>query len=480
MELHEYVRVIRSQWIGVAFVVLFTMALAVAYVFLQPKVYAADASGLVSAGATEDSALASVKDELAKSRAVSYADIAASRATAQRVVEALELDDDPETLVTQIDVENPVDTVLVRITARASTARDAQVLADAWVEALASRVAEVENPRGAKRAGLRVVPIESAALSTEPISPRPVLDLAIGLVLGLLLGAAYAIVRNLLDRRLRTPEDVAGRFDINVVAEVPMFRVAGSHQRVQFALDPKGTSSHRGAGEAFRKLRSNLTYRYVGDPPRVIVVTSPKAGDGKSTVSINLAAAIAATGEPVVLVDADLRGPSVAESLGLVEGVGLTDVLVGGSPLAQALQELHACDDLKVLGAGRVPPNPSELLGSKAMGAVLDELGRSAMVIVDAPPLLPVTDAAVLTARSDGALVVISAGRTAEQDLGAALAQLEGVNGRALGVIINRTSRGYYAGHSSSHQSDEVGRRPVDGQLEERPEPSERPGAEHL
>lgn len=481
MELRNYARTVRRHWVGVLVVVLCTVAAAAAYMAVQPTVYAANASGFVSAGATGDPALASVNDQLAKSRAVSYVDIASSRATAEEVREDLGLDEDPATLVTRISVENPVDTVLVKITARAETARDAQALADAWVDALASQVAEIEDPRGRQRAGtLRVVPIEAAALPTEPISPRPVRDLAIGLALGLLLGAVYAIARELLDRRLRSAEDVAERFDVNVVGTVPVFDGAGRgpRDRVQFEMEPGGLSGDHAAGEAFRKLRSHLRYMDVDDPPRVIVVTSPKAADGKSTVSINLAAAVAASGEPVVLVDADLRGPSVADSLGLVEGVGLTDVLVGRTTVLQALQKVPVGENFRVMAAGRVPPNPSELLGSDVMGAVLEELGRSALVILDAPPVLPVTDAAVLTARADGALVVVSSGRTVDHELRAALDQLEGVHGRVLGVIINRVPRGeahqgyYPTRHQHDVPAEDARLRRVDGQAWERPQPS--------
>jgi capsular exopolysaccharide synthesis family protein len=288
-------------------------------------------------------------------------------------------------------------------------------------------------------------------------------DLALGLALGLLLGAAYAVARDLLDRRLRTAEDVADRFDVTVVGAVPTFD--GRAESPSLVPSLQHPVVDRVAGEAFRKLRSNLTYMDVDDPPRSIVVTSPKAGDGKSTVAVNLAAAVAASGEPVVLVDADLRHPSVAESLGLVEGVGLTDVIVGRIPLQEALQTVRTGDDdFKVLAAGRVPPNPSELLGSKVMGGVLETLLRSALVILDAPPLLPVTDAAVLSRRADGALVVISAGRTVDNELGAALAELGGVHGRVLGVILNRVPRGedtgsYYTYHRAEEQPPEP-RRP--------------------
>src|SRR5262249_47459695 len=153
----------------------------------------------------------------------------------------------------------------------------------------------------------------------------------------------------------------------------------------------------------FRKLRTNLAYMDVDNPPRVIVVTSPKQSDGKSTVAANLAAAIAIGGQQVTLIDGDLRRPTVADSLAIVAGARLTAVLMGRAPPDEVMQDRPDVPGMRVLASGAIPPNPSELLGSKAMQSLVSELAQDAMVIIDAPPLLPVTDAAVLTRSADGA-----------------------------------------------------------------------------
>jgi capsular exopolysaccharide synthesis family protein len=182
----------------------------------------------------------------------------------------------------------------------------------------------------------------------------------------------------------------------------------------------------------------------------VIVVTSPRQSDGKSTVAANLAAAIALAGQPVTLVDGDLRRPTVAESLGLVDGAGLTDVLVGSVRPAEVIQDHPDVPGLRVLASGAIPPNPSELLGSKAMNALIHELAAEAMVIIDAPPLLPVTDAAVLTRSADGALLVVSHAGTLDSELSASLAHITAVHGHTLGLVFNRMKRsagsGVYGG----------------------------------
>ena len=350
----------------------------------------------------------------------------------------------------------PPDTVLIKITARAGSPQEAQELADAWVAALAGQVEEIEDPSGSNtRTAPQVIPVESAALPTTPVSPNPQRNFALGLVLGLLLGFGYAMIRNVLDRKLRTTESVTGRFPVSVVGLIPTADVLSREkgERAQVALEsaraPRDKSS---AGEAFRKLRTNLMFMDVDNPPRVIVVTSPRPGDGKSTVALNLSMALAASGEKVVLVDADLRRPAVATALGLVEGAGLTEVLAGRLDLDDALQ-VHADEpNLSVLAAGRVPPNPSELLGSQAMRVLVEKLSQQAYVILDAAPLLPVTDAAVLSTNADGALIVITAGRTVDHELATALHHVEAVRGRTLGVILNQVPRKgasayYYSGY---------------------------------
>ena len=202
MELSDYLRVLRAHWTGVVALILASIAAAAVFNLTQPKVYAANATGFVSAGNDSNPALGSVADTLAKSRAKSYVDIAQSRATAQGVIDELSLKASPSALIGNISVDQPLDTVLIKITARASTPIESQQLADAWVKALEKQVAQVENPSGKGKAALKVVPIEAAALPTAPISPRTKLNLLIGLVIGVLLGLAYALVRNQLDRRL--------------------------------------------------------------------------------------------------------------------------------------------------------------------------------------------------------------------------------------------------------------------------------------
>ncbi|GAP54493.1 tyrosine-protein kinase YwqD [Arthrobacter sp. Hiyo6] len=167
------------------------------------------------------------------------------------------------------------------------------------------------------------------------------------------------------------------------------------------------------------------------------MVTSSMQAEGKSTVTANLAVTMAAAGENVVVVDGDLRRPTLTDVFNLVPGAGVTDVLSGTADLDDVLQPWGALPNLSVLGSGRIPPNPSELLGSRAMKNMLQALAQNATVLIDAPPLLPVTDAAVLSRIADGAIVVIRAGKTTQVELENSLGNLQKVRGRVLGAVLN-------------------------------------------
>ena len=211
-----------------------------------------------------------MNDQLAKSRATSYVDIAKSRATAQAVIDDLRLYASPASLVGAISVTQPRDTVLLKVTANAGTPQEAQRLADAWVRALAPQVQAIENPEGVEQAGVpQVLPIEAAALPTAPISPRRTLNLALGALLGLMLGLGYALLRHTIDRKLRTKEDIQARFGVSVVGSIPVADALAhdpTGRRASPSTPKDGPGAFGPAAEAFRKLRTNLMFMDVDNP----------------------------------------------------------------------------------------------------------------------------------------------------------------------------------------------------------------------
>ena len=463
MEFKDYVRIMLAHWVGVVLLVLAGVAGAAAYNVTQPKVYEASATGIVSNGKAENTGDASVGDGLARTKVTSYAAIATSSNTAQQVLDDIQANGadpayaklqglNPSGLTAKISVSQPLDTALITIHARDTDPARAAALANAWVAALAQQVSELERVDPATDpTGLRLTAYGSSQGASQ-VLPRTNLNLAVGLLLGLVLGFAYAMIRHQFDRRLRSAQEVEKQFGVPVIGLVPQ----SGHMRkddgraLTLAVTGSNASASASTAEAFRKLRTNLAFMDVDNPPRVIVVTSPKQSDGKSTIAANLAAAIAIGGQPVTLIDGDLRRPTVADSLAIIDGAGLTDILVGRVRSEEVVQDHPDVPGLRVLASGAIPPNPSELLGSQAMKHLIEELSKDAMVIIDAPPLLPVTDAAVLTRSADGAIIVVTHGGTLDSELQASLNHISTVHGRTLGIVFNRMRRsassGFYGG----------------------------------
>ncbi|WP_062071331.1 polysaccharide biosynthesis tyrosine autokinase [Demequina sediminicola] len=441
MELSDYGKALRAHWIAIVLVTVACALLAYLFTTTQPRVYTSNASAIITTGVSEDINQALIGDNYAKSRVQSYVDIGSSRTVAEYVIEDLGLDASPESLVGQVSVTNPEDTAVLLVTANAGTPEDAQALAQSWVDGMAVAVSLLENdvsdPADVPDADgsiVRLQSLDSATLPGAPSSPNVRFTVALGLLVGLILGITYALVRASLDRRLRTPASIAKEFTLPVIGTIP--HDASIAKRGVASATPDFATD-----ESIRELRTNLQFMDVDNPPRILTVTSPLPGDGKSTATIKLAQAIAESGQKVIVVDGDLRRSKIVEYLDLVQGAGLTDVLVGRAQVEDVLQPYGATGNLWVLGSGSTPPNPSELLGSSTMRETLRKLDASAMVLIDAPPLIPVTDAAILTARTDGALVVVRAGRTTIDILDRALASIDKVRGRALGVILTGMAR---------------------------------------
>ncbi|KYH44494.1 polysaccharide biosynthesis tyrosine autokinase [Branchiibius sp. NY16-3462-2] len=460
MRIDEYYRILRRHWKVIIAATLAAIAVMFVWDLFQPRVYQASSSGYVTAGPSQNLSEASFGDQLAKSRATSYVDVAQSRAVAERVIDDLNLQTTPAALINQISVEQPTDTVLLRISANASSPEQAQAIANAWVKALAAQVKQIE---GSSANSLRVDVVDPAQLPSSPVSPNTKLDLIIAGIVGLLAGIGLAMVRSQMDGRLRDPNKVREQFGVPVLGSVPQnSQLSKSEQRIPIVVGEGVRTDTEGliTAEAFLKMRTSLQYMNVDRTLRVIVVSSPNPDDGKSTVAANIAASVALSGERTLLVDADLRRPSVATGFGLLDGAGLAEVLAHRVDLADVLQEAPETPNLSVLAAGLTPPNPSEMVGSKAMKALLDDLSQEYFVVIDAPPLLPVTDAAILGTQVDGVVVVITAGKTLDHQLETSLRSLREVHADILGVVMNkltqRDMQSYYGSGYGTYYGREV------------------------
>jgi succinoglycan biosynthesis transport protein ExoP len=429
MELRDYFRILRKRaWLITAATLLCAGAATGASLATTP-VYQGTAKLLVvaktdPAGGTS-SALegAMLSQQLVKS----FAQILESRATAET---ALRLDPQPFTprqLQGKINAEPVTDTLLIDLSVEDNDPARAKRLTNSVARAFTMTVPDLQGG-----SALRVSLVEPALRPIEPIRPRTRLNVALGLLLGAMLGFGVAFLREFLDRSVKSPEELETAAGAPVVGTIPPFK-AGK-QPIPVAEQPRTA-----AAEAFRKLRTNFAFLSVDRQNLCCVVTSPSAADGKSTVAANLAIALAQAGQRVALVDADLRKPTVHKLFGLQQRVGTTTVLLDQAGVHDAIQFLGP-NMPAVLTSGQLPPNPSELLGSRRMEALLAELrGAYEIVLIDCAPVLPVTDPMVVSRFADGILMIARAGTTTRDQAQAATGACSKAGAAVFGTVLNAT-----------------------------------------
>lgn len=440
MTLQDYIALTRRHITTLVLFLGVGIAIGAAWVLLKAPVYQASATAYVATNSGSSVGEAYSGTLLAQTKAKGYVPIVTSRQVASRVIEKLGLPDSPSALASRISATVTTDSNLIVVQATAGSPQAASDLANATVAAAADEVKKVETTVKSGSAAsttppVALVPLESAAMPTSPISPRPLRDISLAGLVGLLLGYGVALLKNLQDTRIRSREDAETATGSSVIGTIPR---SDALQRVSVLQLREQRDFH--TAEALRQLRTNLRYVDVDHSPSSIVITSPRQGEGKSTIALSLATLIADSGEPVVLIDADLRRPAIGRFMGLDGTLGLSQVLAGSVEFADVIQAT-AQPNLVVLCAGETVPNPSELLGSQRMKQLIDKLAASHRVILDAPPLLPVTDAAVLTHHADGALLVLTSNESKREHVHAAVRALDAVQGRLLGVVLNNVNR---------------------------------------
>lgn len=452
MDLRDYLRVLRTRWVLIAACALVTLGFAAMLTIRATPEYASSARLFVSTSGSTGTAEANQGGQFSLQRVKSYADLLTGQEIARRVVDQLDLGDSPAALAGQISASSKLDTVILTVTVTDPDPKRAQKLADAVADVFVAYVAELETPPGKDEATIKATVVDPASKPGSPVSPQPTRNLALGLILGLLLGAGAAVLRETLDTTIKSARQ------LEELVPAPML---GAISFDSDAVDtPLITSldTYAPRAEAFRVLRTNLQFIDPDVDRRVFVITSSLPGEGKTTTAVNLALALAEGGEKVAIVEGDLRRPKVAEYLRLESAVGLTTVLIGKLPLEDVLQSTPT-EGLDVLTSGATPPNPAELLKSSAMASVIASLRESHdIVLIDAPPLLPVTDGALLAAQADGALLVVRHGKTTTDQVSLAVDRLEAVGASPVGVILNMTPAkgggGYGYGYGYGYAPD--------------------------
>ena len=299
-----------------------------------------------------------------------------------------------------------------------------------------------------------VVPIEAAVVPANPIRPKPLTTTGLGAVLGLLLAGGVVFLIEYMDDTIRTPEDIERILKLPVIGYIGEIAVGtGEAVDVHVLKHPRSPVS-----EAFRSLRTNLEFTNVDRSLKKILVTSSGPGEGKTMISVNLASIIAQGGKKVLLLDADMRRPRIHKIFGVSNRVGLSTLFRGNATVRSVMKPVDGMSDVFLITSGSLPPNPAELLASAKMDSILEEAGLLVdVIIVDSPPSL-VSDFQVLATKLDGVLMVIQPGHTHADAAFAMLEQLGRVDGRGLGVVLNKIPRNnYYGGYQHYYYPSKKG-----------------------
>jgi capsular exopolysaccharide synthesis family protein len=487
--IRDYIRVLRARWLVIALTVGVALAIGIAYCVLRDPVYSAttkiefrgdDADfDVVSPGVVQT-------DLTPEKSAAAQANVVTSNAVLEAVQRHGYADLSTDELRNRVDVSVEADSNLVAIEASAPEARAAADLAETFAQETRAASRRQNRARFARQADaleaaldrghldpitkgnykatiarLRTlanvadpVTIASPAeVPDDPSAPQPVRDLLLAGVLGVLVGVGLAYMRNALDRRVRDSREIQAEIGYPLVGYVPdeILGLAGASRNGVDSAEKVETQDEL---EAFRIIRTNV--QFLGDRHiSSLVVTSPVAEEGKSTVAAGYAYASAAAGHRTLLVDCDLRRPVLGDRFGVEAAPGLSDVLAGNVELADALRSIpvhsaESADPLSLIPAGASVFQPSEMIGSDRFARFLDEVEKTYdAVVFDSAPLLPVGDTRELVVRVDAILVCVRMEQTTSDQVGRAKEVLERLPNRAVGLVITGVTRGredgYYA-----------------------------------
>lgn len=444
MELSDYIRILRKNWLVVLTLTALGLIAATVFTLTRTPVFESSSTVFVSTQAGGTTAELQQGSNFAQARMNTYVGLATAPIVLDPVIERLDLPTSAEALAGSIQASVALNSTLITVVASDADSRRAAAVANAVADSLSTIVPQLEPSANDGTSPVRLTRVRDAEAAARPSSPNVGINLALGLLIGLGVGIGAAVLRTSLDNRVRTPRDaeqITGAPGIGAIA----YDAKAKERPLIVHADPLSTRA-----ESFRALRTNLQFLDMGGRSS-FVVTSSIPSEGKSSTTVNLAIALADAGKRVALLDTDLRKSKVAEYLGIEGGAGLTDVLIGRAHLNDVMLPWGG-RSLYVLPAGKIPPNPSELLGSRQMGELLEHLEKHFdVVLCDAPPLLPVTDAAILARVTSGALMIVCAGRATKHQLTGATDALNAVGAKLAGFVMSMVpTRGpdsYYAAY---------------------------------
>jgi len=330
----------------------------------------------------------------------------------------------------RIGVDVVEGTAVMQIRAATGSPEGAARLARAVTEQFVDTVEGLETPSGGSTSNIEARVIREAQVPQAPSSPVAWRNILLSIVVGLALGLIVAFLRERADPVVRSSEEVEEITNLPVLGRIPNESKRAGRGLGGVAGTPRV--------EAFNTLRTNLQFIQTAGDSNAFVITSARAGEGKSSTVANLAASLNLSGQRVLVIEADLRRPRLGDYMGLTSRVGLTNVLVGNAALADVLQPFGE-GNVMFLGAGALPPNPVELLSSQALADLLNQVRQHFdLVLIDAPPLLPVADAVILSQQAQNLILVTGLGVVERQDFARCRASLEPMEVKVAGVVLNR------------------------------------------
>ncbi len=432
---------ILRKWIGLImalFAIAVTVAGVVSYYILEPEYQTFTTLMVGKPKDYQTDSKLEYNDLILNQKLVStYGEIVKSRVVTDKVIENLGLDLSYNAFRDKVSVNLVKDTEIIKIQvidSNPSLAADiANETASVFIDSVKS-IMKVEN----------VQVIDMAQVPHSAIKPRPILNMAIAGVLGLMSGIFLVFLLEFLDNTIKTSDDVEKHLGLSVLGAIPI--VKDEESKLISMRNPKSPVS-----EAFRTLRTNIQFSSIDKEIKTIIVTSSSPTEGKSTVSANLASILAQNDKKVLLIDCDFRKPRAHQNFGISNYQGITNVLMGDKSLSDVIYKYDSMDNLNILTSGPIPPNPAELLGSNRMKSFLDSIKEDYdMIILDTPPIGLVTDSAVLSTIADALMYVVAVGQTDVEVIKTAKESLDKVRANIIGVVLNKIpieGRSYYKYH---------------------------------
>ena len=447
---------LNKSWLIILVSVMMAVVILLATVFLVTPQYESSAMFYVNNNAFSvgDASFSLSSGDLSTSRNLveSYIVILNTRETVNDVIDYAGVSRNYEQLTEMIQAGAVNETEIFEVVVTSPDPVEAEKIASAIAYILPKRISSIIEGTSAKVADAAVVPV-------KPSSPSYTNNTIIGFLLGFVLAVGTIVMQEIFDVSVREDEDIAQTCRHPILASVPDMQVQGKggYDRKKAAAQPRktalmGSNMSFAASEAYKLLRTKLQFSFAGDNScRVIGLSSALSGEGKSLTSINLAYSLSQLDKKVILVDCDMRRPTLAEKLNIRKKPGLSSHLTGQCSLEELVQYCGIPGDeqaFHVIAAGQNPPNPVELLSSEKMTATLDALRqRYDYVILDLPPVGEVTDAMAVAKVVDGMLLVVRQNYCNRIALGDAVQQFDFIGTKMLGVVFNCTSEGSGKGY---------------------------------